>query len=380
MKSKQPVHATRLPLGLAGLFAYVLLMGLGNLAGCGGKKSEEGEKSSPNSTQANNTNTPKTGNGSPIQPPVKSQAGSNAGRRRGVYMVNGQKFYNKHPYDIWYKNAYEVAGNETPVGSGGPKTGGGTKVAKNNDPNNGMKKKDPTPKSGGGKDWKSIADIADLEAEVKSIRNFLTQKMRTPASYRQDYKKIQQAGATLAALGQVISQHPSDINLKKNALYVRDLGLAIAEAAIGRGPKEFRATKVPYEQLIDTLNGSKPAGLKEPKTDAEFFDFADRGGLMNRMDDSHKWLSKEINTADKMKADADRVKREASVLGVLMKVIGDKSYDSAEDPGYKAHVDECVKQTGNIKAALQTGDFATYEKAVSTIYNRCNQCHTKYKQ
>ena len=379
MKSKKPFHAIRTPLGLAGLFAYVLLLGLGNLAGCGGKKSDEGEKSETKSTQANNTNTPKTGTGNPVQPPVKSQAGSNAGRRRGVYTVNGQKFYNKHPYDIWYKNAYEVAGNNTPVGSGVPKNGGGTKVAKNN-PNAGMKKKDPPPKTGGGGDWKALADIADLEAEVKAIRNFLTQKMRTPASYRQDYKKIQQAGATLAALGQVISQHPSDINLKKNALYVRDLGLAISEAASGRGVKEFRAAKVPYEQLIDTLNGSKPAGLKEPKKDAEFFDFADRGGLMYRMDDAHKWLSKEINTADKMKADAERVKREASMIAVLMKVIGDKSYDSAEDTDYKGHVAESIKQADYIKAALKTGDFAKYEKAVSTIYNRCNQCHTKYRQ
>lgn len=359
-----------------------ILCAAGWLAGCGGNSGDSADKSASDPKSAGGNTPPKSQpvQAQPKQPAARHVAANNTGRKRGVYTdAKGQKWWNNHPYDIWYRDAYKVAGNAAKVGGGNPVNGGGNKVAKKDPPKTGMKKKDPPPNAGG-TDWQAIADIADIETEVKLLRNYLQQKMKTPASYRQEYRQIEQVGWALATLGQVLSQHPGQSNLKRNALYIRDLGQAIAEKATGRAPKDFRATKVPYEQLIDTLNGSPPAGLKEPKKDAVFSDFTERGGLMNRMDRIHKWMDKEVNTADKMKSEAERVKREASVLAVFYKTIGDKSFDSAEDPDYRGHVLESIKQTQNIKAALKTGDFPAYQKAVSTIFNRCNQCHTKYKQ
>ena len=63
-----------------------------------------------------------------------------------------------------------------------------------------------------------------------------------------------------------------------------------------------------------------------------------------------------------------------------MKVIGDASYDSADDPDYKGHVETSVQATRKILSAVQTGDFMAYRQALNTINNRCTQCHTGFRE
>lgn len=380
MKSFHPLTST---LGAVALFAVGMVLGLGNLSGCGKKSPDDPEADSTSWPDSKAAATPKKNDNGATKPrkrPADRKLATTSGRKRGVYTdENGQKWWNKHPYDVWYKDAYEIAGDQTRIGSGKPANNGGTKVAKKDTPKTGMNGgKTPMPKAGG-TDWKSLAEMPVLEAEVKSIRNFLTQKMRTPASYRQDYKKIQYSGATLAALAQVMAKHPGKLTWKGDALYVRDLGLAINEKAIGLGAKEFRATQTPYLQLIDTLNRSRPAGLKDPSKDATFFDFADRGALMQRMKQAHNWLDKEVNTAEKIKSEAERVVQEATILAVLLKVIGDPSYDSADAPQYKEHVRVSIENAQKIKGAVKTGNFDGFRKSLSTIYNRCNECHNRFR-
>ena len=116
-------------------------------SGCGGKKTGKTETSSKDRDKDGSNG----GGNADIQPNNGEVAA--AGRsRRGVWKNNGQKYWNNHPYDIWYSDAYAVAGEGQPVGS----TGTGKTVASNGKEKPGKEPsaKKAAPKSSG--DWKAI--------------------------------------------------------------------------------------------------------------------------------------------------------------------------------------------------------------------------------
>ncbi|MFQ5731724.1 MAG: hypothetical protein ACE5KM_07200, partial [Planctomycetaceae bacterium] len=298
----------------------------------------------------------------------------NGGTHRGVWVKDGQKYYNNHPYDVWYPNAYEVAADQRPVGANG--NGG-----KTNPTRNGKKEppanKTPMPNSSG--DWESIASIAVLEAEVKRIRNVVSQKTKTFGSYRDNYKRIAYNGATLAAVAHVISLHPGKVTWKADALYVRDVGMKINEKATGRAKKDFDATKAAVEQLVDLLNRNKPADLKPPEKKTEFFEFAERAGMMKRMEEAFLWLSKDVNSEAKFKSESETIVHEATILGLLVKCAGDLSYDRADEAGYQKHVAATLKATQQIQAAVKGRSFADFGTGINVIQNNCTECHRNFK-
>lgn len=367
--------------GSAAVFGVGLLLGLGMFSGCrgGGKPAEE--KSA--AAKADHQTKSLEGKTAPAEPVRRGQPTATKQGRfpRAVWTDrSGQKWWHKHPYDVWYGDALRVAQDTRSVGTNvaaNTKTGG-QNPGKTNPPSKVTGKTPPAKTSGD--DWKSIAPAPVLEAEVKRIRNFLLQKMRSPSVYNGNYKTIQYLGSTLAAIAQVVALHDEDISWKADALYVRDLGQKISEEASGLGAKKFKGTKLPVEQFIDILNRNKPAGLAEPDKSATFFDVADRGGLMKRMEEAYNWLEKEVTTEERFKMQADKIKHEATILGLLVKIIGDASYDSADDPDYKGHVEASVQAAQKILSAVQTGDFMTYRKALNTINNRCTQCHTGFRE
>lgn len=335
-------------------------------SGCGGGGKAKSETAGDKSAKPDDK---KPGPGNPLI------AGEDGGHR-GVWTKDGQKFYNNTPYDVWYPNAFAVASDQTPVGSGG--NGGGNKQP----PGKGTKNP-PMPKKSpaGSTDWKAIAPIAVLEAEVKRIRNELSQKTNTIGRYRGNYKQIAWDGATLAAVGQIISIHPDKdkVSWKDDALYVRDLGMTINESATGLGKKNFDKTRAAAEQFVDILNRNKPAGLKTPAKDAEFFDFAERAGMMKRMDAAFNWLQKEINNEEKFKSEGEQVIQEAAILALLVKCAGDKSYDQAAEKSYQQYVAKAVQATLDVRAAVQAKNFGNYRNAVNVIQNTCNECHVNHK-
>ena len=356
-------NASNIAQACASLFFFTLALGMlvVTFSGCGGgdpKKSDTADKK-PSGKDA------KPGNGNPQV--------ADGGGQRGFHERNGRKYFNNHPYDVWHDNAFAVASDQRPVGAGG---NGGTKKPVDNG------KKDPTPMKknpAGGTDWKSIAPIAVLEAEVKRIRNELSQKTNTIGRYRGNYKEIAYDGATLAAIAQVISLHPDKVTWQADALYVRDLGSSINTSATGLAKKNYDATKAAAEQFVDILNRNKPSGLKEPAKDAEFFDFAERAGMMKRMSAGFDWLQKEVNNEEKFKSESERVVHEAAILALLAKCAADKSYDQAEEETYQQFVAKTIKAAQDIRTAVQAKNFANFRAGVNVIQNTCNECHNKHK-
>jgi len=351
------------------LFAAMLLAGAA-FSGCGGKS---GETKSP-SGKSGGGPAAKTGND--VRPPDAGDNLAARGGHRGVWDNNGQKFYNKHPYDIWYPNAYEVAADGRPVGAAG--NGKTTVAAAKKTPDVPLVKKKSAPQPAGG--WDAVVSGAVLDAEMKRIANFCREKLLTVARFNMSFKEIANNAAALSAVAQVGANHPDAVPWKADALYLRDLGLKLNTAAAERGTAKFREAKETFEKIDDILKKNKPAGLAEPNRNATYFDVAARGGLMRRMEAAHKWLKSEIKTEEQLKSKAATVAHEAAMLGLMAKIIGDKSYDSAEDPDYAKYVAATVAEAGKIVAATKTGGFAAYQPAVDRIYNQCNECHNGFRQ
>jgi soluble cytochrome b562 len=345
------------------VFTLGLMLGVTSFPGCGSKS----EKTSSDKTQKNNSGSKTTGN--------QNVAANGAPRSSKELWTNskGQKMWGKHPYDIWHEDAYSVARNTTAVGGNSKKTPMGT----------GTGKKDPMPKKAAKStdDWQSIAPVAILDAEVKRVRNFVTQKFQTVGRYNGGYKEIQYHAATLAAIAKIAATHPDKVSWKDNALYIRDLGTSINAASDGLGKKKFDAAKITFEQLVDILNGNKPAdSLKKPVEAVTFDIAADRGGLMKRMDEAHQWLQKEVRDEAIFKEENETILHEATILAILSKVITDSSYDSTDEKEYQDFAKNMVTASNTMVAAAKSGNFKSYRTAVDTIINNCNNCHTNYKE
>jgi len=351
-----------------------LALGVAAVSGCGG---EDGEKAGDayKTRESSQPGDGKTANGSD-----KTRGASVTRRtRRGVWKgPDGRKYWNNHPYDIWYGDAYAIASDTTPVG----KSNGGKAVVGPPKKQSGKTTADKTANSQG--DWKTIAPLGILEDEVIRIRNFGTQKLQTAGRYNSGYKELQYNGAALAVVAQIISNYPEDpdgekISWKSDALYVRDLGVKMNATATALGSKKYRETKEVFEKFVDLLNRNKPAGLMEPDKKAAFADVASRGALMRRMDSAHKWMKTEVNSEEAFKQNAEGVLHEAVMLGTMAKVIGHPSYFLADDPDYAGYVNKTVEATQTIRTAVKTGDYTKFRSSLDVIYNQCNQCHTGFR-
>jgi hypothetical protein len=345
------------------LLAAGLLLATATVSGCG-KGGEKPQK----------TGNAGRGSKSPAPETVRRQDnGDNLAARphRGVWMNNGQKYYNKHPYDVWYPNAYQVAADSRPVGSAG--NGRAVAVAQAKKSAAQPVKTKAAPQASGG--WKSLVSGAELEAEMKRIAIFCNEKLLMVSRYNSSFKEIANNAAALSAVAQIAAVHPDPISWKEDALYLRDLGLKLSETATERGTKKFKEAKEQFEKIDGILKKNKPAGLGEPKKGATFFDVAGRGSLMRRMEAAHKWLKSEIKTEEQFKSNLQTIAHEATMLGLMAQVIGDKSYDSAEDPRYKRYVATTIGEARKIVAATKAGNFAVYQPALDKIYNQCNECH-----
>lgn len=309
-----------------------------------------------------------------------SQNGSaNSGANSKIRIdKNGQKWWNKHPYDIWFDDPLKIAANKTPVEnrSSNPST----------DPDNDsppekkktvseLKKKIAST----GTDWKTILPIETISSEVKNIRNTLSRTMQTVGKYNTNFEEIPAHAATLSVLAMILEKHPESLTWKEDTLYVRDLGLSIEEAAEGRGRKNYDATLKPFEQFISILDRNKPPDLAEPEKEIEFADRANMNSVMKRMKKAYQFLKSDTNNEDVFKEKSNQVVHEARILAALTKFITDKSYVISEEKEFLEHAKGITDDSLQIVEAGNNSNFKLFRAAIERITNRCAQCHTAYR-
>jgi cytochrome c556 len=222
-------------------------------------------------------------------------------------------------------------------------------------------------------------DVDVLDAEVKRIRNELAAPLQSVAWYNSHYQEIAIAGTTLAALGEIVAESAGSVSWKTSAPLVRDLGAKIHDAASASGSAAFQATKTPYDELVDALDGNTPAGVAPPQAKRDFAEVANREAVMKRMDRSFQWLKKSGPAQQVLRKQAAGALHESNMLSALGRVIAVGNYDSADDPKYKAHADDLSKSAAAVAAAVKSNDAAAFTDAVGRVQKRCDACHAEFR-
>ena len=290
------------------------------------------------------------------------------------------KWIGNIPYDVFYDQPLTVAADSTVVASvaASPAAGAPTNPASAPAP--------PAPTSttpapaataASAVDWNTLAPMSAIVDEVKQIRVRLEKNLLKVGDFNKNTAQIAQDGALLAAIGVVVEKHPGELNWKDKAKFVRDLGYQITVKAEGTGMKPFNATKAPFEDVKKLLDGEAPTGTA--KADVSLADVADRAALMAKLNATYESVKSNVNTAGRLKELKDKVAKDLAIMNLMMTVMGDHSYDQADDPRYAGYVQAMLNEQKAATEAANSDNFDAFSAAIGKINNTCNECHMIFR-
>ncbi|MFK7777090.1 MAG: hypothetical protein QM501_03055 [Gimesia sp.] len=327
--------------------------------------------------------TPQTATPAPVTPNVQAVQTTQSQAAEPVEKKDDRKMIDGIPYDVWFDNPLAIAGNNQAVA---PVSLPGNQVAgsPNTSPATGNMKtpagENPTPAATGGIDWSTIIPMPILESHVKIIRNRLTKNMQSVGTYNTSFLELPTFTSTLAALAGIATEHPEEISWKKNAKHLRDLAASISSEPLMRGAKVYRKIQIPYEQIIDILNGSAPAGLPEAPEIKPLSEVASMGDLMKRADIAYKWLKSNVGSANALKSEKDKVIQETYLLAAIAKIITTEGYGYVDDPGFLNHANPMAEACLKMVEAANSDNYSQFDEGLTRIYKACTECHSEYKE
>lgn len=283
------------------------------------------------------------------------------------------------PVDVWYNDPLAVVaqtGNVSPAAGTQEAPQATIETPTENTTENPAPAEPPKAASA---DWDKIIPMPILDAEIKSIRNFLTPTLQTVGSYNRDFMQIPTYAMTMSALAQVALHHSGDALWKDNAAALRDLSYNLSNAADGPGRKSFEAATLQFENILQIFNGSEPQLEEEPDPEAPFSDHVERGPIMKRIDLAHKWLTSNTPSASSLNDSKEKALHEAVVLGTLVKISGDNSYLFTDEPDYQKHVSEFMAGVEKMRDSIETENYDGFKEGLGVVSRKCAECHTQYK-
>jgi len=302
----------------------------------------------------------------------KQPATAEHGRGERWEDEKGKQWFGNVPMDAFFDQPYTVVSDATPI-IGSPAVAAAVSDRKPAD----APISAPTPARGDS--WSDLISDTELDGEVKTIRNYLNQNLRTVSSYNAALLAIPPKAATLGALAGVAMEHPNAVSWKDDAKYVRDLAKKMNSDTLRSGPKDQKRLLELYEALSDTLNRSRPADLEEPLNSDGFADVSELRLLMHRIDEAEKRMKSEVSTAGALASGKEMVAHEAAVLATLAKIATLPGYGYEDDPRFKGYASDVIQAAMAIKSAAAGNDFTNYELALTKISTTCSACHSDYK-
>lgn len=356
--------------------AVVAACGVGLAAcGCGAKAPSGGEHASSSSGNSSSGESKAAASND-----APAGAKKNAARNDVYADARGTKWVGKVPYDAFFDNPLAVASNSNKVAGAAPAPATDAKPAEKPEAmasTDTPKAADSATAAPAGDEWTALISAKDIEDEVKEIRNRTSAGLTGVGQYNGKYKDMQSDGAVVAALGSIAQHHSETVKWKANAKYVREYGSQIEKSANGLGKKPYEATQGVFDKLTGVLDGNTPTDADVPE-DAPLHDKASRKMLMYRMQRAKDWMRKEITTEAKYKAEIDKVKHEASLLGTITKAQLTPGYEFVEDENYRKHVKEMIDAAIIIRKSVETQDFKAFEGGIINVEKKCNGCHTDF--
>lgn len=348
----------------AGLFGLGMLM----LAGCGGTA----PPAAPPSTTAPAAGSPSTNAAKPAEDTKVAPSTSSHVR----VDADGHKWIGDIPYDVFFDAPLAVAANTNSVGGTAPAA------------SSAMPAESPTPSTpapmptvtaaGAGIDWKSLISMEQITDETKRIRNHLAASLLSQGTYNGNYKELQVDGAVIAALAELVSQHPDSVSWKENSRFAREYGTKLFGSAKALGRDSFDASQSAAEGIQAVLNGNVPADAGDPPAKVPFGEAADRNGVMKRIEKASEWMRANINSEAVFNKELDQIRQESTMIAVLGTIISDHSYTSADEEDYAGFAKSLVDGAKEATTSVEEKSYPKFQEAINKVTKACAECHASY--
>lgn len=267
-----------------------------------------------------------------------------------------------------------MAGTQTPAATNPPPTGG---MGGGSAPPPETTTPEPAAAAGG---WEAHISADIVKNEINEIRSFMNQNLQSLGSYKRSMLMIPPRAASLAVMAGIAEQHPAEITWKDDAKYIRNLAGKMNAETLLPSKKVQGELQVLFENIVSTLDRSRPADLEEPPEDQAFPDVAEMSHLMTRMEIAQKKLQTEASSEAAFGSKQDMIRHEVSILGTMAHVATLEGYGYADDEEFLGYAKNVVDAARSARDALDTGDFGTYELSLSKISTNCQSCHSVYRE
>ncbi|MFN0198764.1 MAG: hypothetical protein ACKVT0_18610 [Planctomycetaceae bacterium] len=366
------------PRSFVPMVALALLMSY-SCSGCGGSAPPE-SAASGNSTDSDKPSSKTSKNKSAKTP--KGKTDEDAGEL--TVDDGGRKWIGNIPLDVWFDSPLEIVNTEGEVASTDTNAKDPDMKA-SGDPEPMPKPETPstdgetTTAPAGSGDWGTLLPLPVIETEIKLIRSNMNSALQSVSQYNAHYKEIQVDGALLSLIAAVMPLHPESLTWKPNAKHVRHLAGKICTSSTALGKKSFDATKAAFEQLTAVLDGSLPPDLEDVPEEVPFSEAVARNDLMKRLQIAYDWMKKNVPAENVFKEQAEKIRHEASLVGLMGTIIGSEGYSSSDEEGYKKFASLLVESSHKVIEASNNDQFDAYNEALGVMYKSCTDCHVDYR-
>jgi hypothetical protein len=228
--------------------------------------------------------------------------------------------------------------------------------------------------------FSALISPATLEDEIKRLRLEFDTGITTPAAFQSGgFQQARVQLTMMASLFAVINEHNGEVRWKKDAPAARDLFARTAVNCKSGSGQVYNEVKQRKADLEDLVSGS---GLANRQAEAEndWGVVTDRVPLMIYLESLLEGPLKEgTQDANAVKAEGDRVRRAAELVGIVGEILTKEGLADADDTEYAAMCKEMTAAAGSISKALDQGDAAAVSKAAGAVSQSCAKCHESYR-
>ena len=286
------------------------------------------------------------------------------------------------PYDVFYDQPLVVASDATALNGGGsekPSPSAGPDVAMVKPTDAGTTPAEAPPAAAGSNtDWAKVMPLETALEAVKVARTEVNANLQGIPKYNTGIDSIKMNTALIGMLAMIVAEHPEAANWKDKAKYIRDLCYKIQGTASEKGSGPFKATQEVFEQITGILDGGKPPEM-ESTDKVPYVEVADRADMMKIIDKTMNDLKSNIGDAKRMKDRAPEVTRQLAVLHALGVMMGDLSYDQADNPEYQGFTKNFIEGAAAGVEAVKSDKFDDFQGALSKMNTSCGDCHPKFR-
>jgi hypothetical protein len=221
--------------------------------------------------------------------------------------------------------------------------------------------------------------VDDLKSELSASAERAAQKMKKQSDFDRFIKDIKAEGHLTAIFAELLKLHPDSGPWNALAADVQTQSLELAQAAEGKGAKNYRSAQTALRKMQDMLKkGPKEAADSDPAASSagDWTTLGELSHVMKRVDPAYKFIRGKMSKKESFEKEAEKIRHEAAILATLSDIA----------PAFRPDEKDFVNLSAALTAAArdeldsaQRGDFQKASAANTAINDACNKCHAVYR-